>query len=117
MELAPGRRGRQGEHGAAGVLRAPPPNVRVQVTGTFAIGSSPSGRMETGWKDIAERVVSHLDTSIEGQFFTPRFVRADVLAARAWAGRRLEVPAHPLTLPQKAPLPRTPPLSHLLAVC
>ena len=89
----------------------------MQVTGTFAIGSSPSGRMETGWKDIAERVVSHLDTSIEGQFFTPRFVRADVLAARAWAGRRLEVPAHPLTLPQKAPLPRTPPLSHLLAVC
>jgi hypothetical protein len=89
------------------------------VTGTLAIGSSTTaGANAEGWQDIAERVVSHLDTSLGGQFFTPRFVRADVLAARAWAGRRLEVRGHspplpPTTLPRQVELPpiSTPTLS------
>lgn len=60
------------------------------MAGTLAMASS-GERGSTGWADIAERVVSHLDTGPDGQFFRPKFVHADVLAARAWAGRRLEV--------------------------
>lgn len=85
-----------------------PRDVQTQVTGTLAIASSTTActNAETGWHDIAERVVSHLDTSLGGQFFTPRFVRADVLAARAHAGRRLEVRGHsPKTLPRQVELP------------